>query len=113
LGDYEAKGSGGALKLNVTAPGAGTPMTTRLVSNSVLLNGVPYGTIPQTPPAPAPPTPPSLGPLGAWTLVAKSTDIQNIATTLQQQVTSGSSTFYRIDPAAVKDVFLVCYYSAG
>jgi peptidoglycan hydrolase-like protein with peptidoglycan-binding domain len=113
LGDYAAKGSGGALKLSATAPGGGTPMTTQLVSNSVLLNGVPYGTIPQTPPPPAPPTPPSLGPSGAWTLVAKGTDIQNIATSLQQQVTSGSSTFYRIDPAVVKDVFLVCHYSAG
>jgi hypothetical protein len=112
LGDYSAKGAGGVLKLNLTAP-AGTAKTTQLVSNNALLNGVPYGTIPQPPPAPAPPTPPSLGAVGGWTLVAKGTDIQNIATSLQQQVASGSSTFYRIDPAAVLDIFLVCRYSAG
>jgi hypothetical protein len=111
LGDYSAKGASGALKLNVTAP-AGTPKTTQLVSNNSLLNGVPHGTIPQPPPPPAPPTPPPLGTLGAWTLGAKGTDIQNIANSLQHKVTSGSSTFYRIDPAAIQDLFLVCRYSA-
>jgi hypothetical protein len=112
LGDYSAKGNSGALTLNLTAP-SGTPKTTLLVSNNALLSGVPYGTIPQPPPPAAPPTPPALGALGAWTLVAKGADIQKIATSLQQQVTSGSSTFYRIDPAAVQDIFFVCHYSAS
>ena len=108
LGDYAAKT---ALTLNMTPPSAAA-MTLQLLSNAALLAGVPFGSVPQPPPA-VPPTPPALGPLGSWTLAAKGTDIAKIATSLQTQVTSGTTTNNRLAVGAIEDVFLVCRYSTN
>jgi Tc toxin complex TcA C-terminal TcB-binding domain/ABC toxin N-terminal region/Neuraminidase-like domain/PA14 domain len=112
LGDYAAKGAAGALVLSVTPPG-GTAKNTQLLSNTALLQRVPYGTVPQTTPPAPPPVPPSLGSVGAWTISVKGTDIQNLAQSLQIQVTSGASTFHRIDPKAVEDLVVVCHFATN
>jgi len=52
LGDYLAKGPGGVLILNLTAP-AGASQPVKLSGNTLMLNGVPVGTVPQPPPKPA------------------------------------------------------------
>jgi hypothetical protein len=106
LGDYAA---GTALTLNLTPPG-GIAKTLQLVSNAAVLSGVPAGSVPQPPPA-VPPTPAVLGALGSWTLVAKGTDIANIAASLRTQVTSGTTSNNRIAANAIEDVFMVCRYS--
>ena len=105
LGDYATTT---ALTLNLTLP-AGAARTVQLVSNTALLAGIPSGSVPQPPPI-VPPQPPPLGPLGSWTIVAKGTDIGAIASSLQTQVTSGTSTNTRLAIGAIEDVFLVCRY---
>lgn len=110
LGDYAAKGAAGALVVNVTPPKAAAK-TAQLVSDTAILQRVPCGTIPSPAPPPGPPVPPAIGSLGAWTLTAKGTDIQNLATTLQNQVASGSSTLYRINPRVIEDIYFVCHFS--
>jgi hypothetical protein len=108
LGDYAA---GTPLTLNLTPPG-GIAATLQLHSNTGLLSGVPAGSVPQPPPV-VPPTPPVVGGLGGWTLVAKGTDIANIAASLRTQVTVGATTNNRLAAGAIEDVFLICRYSAA
>jgi hypothetical protein len=116
LGDYAAKADG-MLTLNLTPP-SGTAKTLQLVSKKGILAdrmdswGVPYGTVPQPPPT-VPPVPPALGSIGAWTLVARGTDIGNIAASLQTQATSGANTYNRLAIAVVEDVFLVSQFAVG
>jgi hypothetical protein len=112
LGEYTSKGVGGWLVVNVT-PAGGTTKTTSLASNNALVQGVPYGTIPQPAPLAPPPVPPKIGSVGTWMLVVKGTDIQNIAANLQNKVTTGSTTLFRISPDVVEDVFFVCHFSTN
>jgi hypothetical protein len=116
LGDYAA---GPPLKLSLTSPptatGPGTTNPVELMSdagNPPILAGIPYGTIPATPPK-VPLVAPALGSLGAWTLVAAGVDIANIAASLRTQVTSGTITNNRLAIGAIEDVFLVFRYFAS
>lgn len=107
LGDYMKAGAAGALSLTVTPPGA-TGKGATLSSAPTLLNGVPHASVPQT----LSPNPPSLGGLGTWTLGATQADIQKIAASLQNVVTSGGANYAHLNPDVIDDIFLVCHYSA-
>jgi hypothetical protein len=96
LGDY-AGGTALALSLQ---PATGSPANGKLTSAGTFLNGLPFATIPltQTPPV-------------GWALIAQSTDIQNIATSLRDAVTTGTTTVYHLNPDVIDDILLVCHYS--
>lgn len=98
--------------MNIAPPKAAAK-TVSLLSNNGILAGVPYGTVPTPVAPPPPPTPPALGGPGAWTFTAKGSDVQNIATTLQKQVVIGGTTFYRIDPAVLDDIYVICHFSTN
>ena len=108
LGDYAAKASG-ALILNLTPP-SGTARTLQLVSNPAVLAGVPYGSVPQPFPV-VPPIAPALGSMGAWSVVAKGTDIANIAESLRTQVTAGGSTYSRLAIDIIEDMFMALHFA--
>jgi len=105
LGDYAA---GTPLTLNLAPPGA-VAAAMQLHSTAALLSGVPAGSVPQPPPT-VPPPAPVVGGLGSWTLVAKGTDIANIAASLRTQVTVGTTINNRLAAEAIEDLFLVCRY---
>jgi hypothetical protein len=78
------------------------------LSDSTLLDGVPFGTIPQTPNPTS-----AIGSIGVWMLTAKSRDIQSLPQSLRTQVTSGGNTFYRLNPGAIQDIFIVCHFTTA
>jgi hypothetical protein len=73
------------------------------------LNGVPHASVPQTLAA----NPPALGPLGTWIVGAAQADIQKIAGSLQNVVSSGGNSFPHLNSEVIDDIFFVCHYSAG
>jgi hypothetical protein len=99
LGDYAA---GKPLKLSVAPPkGVGKEVT--LTANANLLNGVPWGSVPQ--PAPQAGAP-SLGSVGPWTILAKGKDINDITSSLR---TSAG----HLNSDAIEDLYLACHYTAA
>jgi hypothetical protein len=101
LGDYVNAGS--PLVISLTTP-TGSAQSGTLASASTFLNGLPFAAV--TFPAGSPPG------LGNWTLRANNANIQKIASSLQNIVTSGGSTFQHLNPAAIDDIVMVCHYSA-
>lgn len=108
LGDYSFGGVGAALSVSVTPPGVVGKVAV-LSSVPTFLNGVPHASVPQT----LSPNPPPLGLLGTWTLGAAQADIQNIALSLQNVVSSGGNNFSHLNPDVIDDIFFVCHYSTG
>jgi hypothetical protein len=101
LGDYD----GNPLKIYLAQPNATLPgQAATLTSTSTLLNGLPFATINVASSSPAG--------LGSWMLTANNTDIRKIAPSLQNTVTSGGATYYRLKPTVIDDIVMVCHYSA-
>jgi GH18 family chitinase len=100
LGDYAG---GTALTVSLQPP-TGSAADAKLASASTLLNGLPFAAIPFTTG-----TPPGLG---SWTLMADNGHIASIATSLQNIVTSGVTTYNHLNAAVIDDIVMVCHYSA-
>jgi hypothetical protein len=106
LGDY-MKDPAAALNLTVTPPDAlGKDAT--LSSAASFISGMPHASVPQS----LSPNPPPLGGLGTWTLVATQADIQKIAASLQNAVTTTNANYAHLNPNVIDDIFLVCHYLA-
>jgi hypothetical protein len=103
LGDYAS----GHLKVyvgpTITVPPPNTfpPANATLTTASTLLAGLPFGSINV-----------SGGQLGSWTLGAHNSDIQHIASSLQNIVTSGGLKYNHLNPTVIDDIVMVCHYSA-
>jgi hypothetical protein len=103
LGDYA--NAGGPLKVYLAPPSVTLQGPNgALASAPTFLDGLPFAAIALSGSPPG---------LGNWTLTANNTDIQKIATSLQNKiVTSAGTTFQHLDSAAIDDIVMVCHYSA-
>ena len=100
------------LVLHLGPPSASNPSRASLASAQSFLNGLGYASIAQPQP-PAPPYPGSPGSPPLWTLGADSADIQEINSNLYQEVTTGGSNYYHLNPDAINNILLLCHYSVS
>jgi hypothetical protein len=98
--------SGTPLMLQLGPPSTPSNVT---LSNTVILNGAPYGSTAQSPAAPAPTT---AGAPPSWTLSASGAAIQTMSPQFLNQVSSGGSTYTHLSPTAIDDILMLCHYSA-